>query len=234
MLSNTDYLFHLAKEFQDLREALTSAFEASVRMKEKYKGSAGYQEEIKKLQADYDSQLSALRDEYRYKLSNALGYMSQAISKRTVKPPTNEQLLILELLKMRKKPTEEECSRAAQAVSDNPIAVKIVSEIAQEVGIMRNYDNMCPEMSTEAAMNVINTLAAGIKDFISFDTTKASRMENRIHVEHYGGEGRPLTKRALFSDKEGCYMELAKIDEETLKKFSDIVDNAVETREEQN
>lgn len=224
MITNTDLLYVKAKQFQDKRAEIIEKYEEDLRSFERFKGSKGYDEDTKKLTEKYEKELSALIDEYRPGFLIALGGMMDAIGKRTVSAPTTDQVNLLNLLKLKKKVTLEECQRIAEAVKDNPIAVSVVTEIAHDHGILQGFSHLCPEMSSQTASDIVTGMRDGIEDFLQYDTTRASRLANQYYENHYGSADRPLTKRRLFTDKEDFYREEMGLDRESLKRFSEIVD----------
>ena len=224
MISNTDYLFLKAKRFQDERAESTERFEADLQKMERFKGSKGYDEDIKRRRGEYESEQKALIEEYRQGLFPILGYMMDAIGKRSVSAPTSEQVNLLSVLKMKKKISLEECQRVAEAVKENPICISVLNEIAHEHGYLQSFDHLCSEMSSQRASEFVMMMKNALEDFLQYDTTKTSRATNAFHEAHYGASGRGLTKRPLFENKEGCFKELFGMEKETLNLFSDVVD----------
>lgn len=223
MITNTELYYAKMKEFQDKRAELTEAHDKKVKSLERFKGSKGYEEDLKKENERFEAELTALRDEYRPGLLTVIGGMMDAIGKRSVSAPTNDQVNLLNVLKMKKKVTLEECQRTAEAVKDNPIAVSVVTEIAHDHGIMQSFDYLCPEMSSQKASDIVTGLKNGMEDFLQYDTTRASRIAKKYHEEHYGAVEGGLTKRKLFTDQADFYREEG-FDPETLRQFSEIVD----------
>jgi len=223
MITNTELYYAKMKEFQDKRAELTEAHDKKVKSLERFKGSKGYEEDLKKENERFEAELTALRDEYRPGLLTVIGGMMDAIGKRSVSAPTNDQVNLLNVLKMKKKVTLEECQRTAEAVKDNPIAVSVVTEIAHDHGIMHSFDHLCPEMSSQKASDIVTGLKNGMEDFLQYDTTRASRIAKKYHEEHYGAVEGGLTKRKLFTDQADFYREEG-FDPETLRQFSEIVD----------
>ena len=146
-----------------------------------------------------------------------------AIGRRSVSAPTNDQVNLLNVLKMKKKVTLEECQRTAEAVKDNPIAISVVTEIAHDHGIMQSFDYLCPEMSSQRASEIVTGMKNTLEDFLQYDTTRASRLAKEYHDTHYGATEGGLTKRRLFTDQADFYREEG-FDPETLRQFSEIVD----------
>jgi len=224
MITNTETFYIRAKKFQDARKELTDKFERDLKGLERFRGSKGYEEEEKKLREKFETELRSLQDEARASFNAIYSGMIDNIGKRTVKAPTTDQINLLNILKLKKKVTEEELSRVAESVKDNPIAVSLVTEIAHDHGIMRNYDSLCSEMSSETASKVVESLKAWTEDFVQFDTTRASRLAKEYHERNYGATDTPLTKRRLFEGKSDCFSELVGLDDQGLRLFSEVVD----------
>lgn len=225
MIKNTEAFYIRAKEFQTKRAELVSGYEKKLESMKKYEGSQGYQEDLEKLQKDHKEALTALQNEYRQSLNTILGGMMDAVGRRKVNAPTNDQLNLIHLLKMKKKVTAEELDRVAEMVKDNGIAMGIISEIAHENEIMgRNYLGMCKEMSSQTASDVVRGIRDGLEDWLQYDTGRAGRLANKYYAEKYGSSERELPKRPLFEDMDGCYKDLAGLDHAGLQLFSEAVD----------
>lgn len=223
MISNTEAFYKVAKKFQDTRAKMVSEYDGKIKSMEPYKGSSGYDKEVAALKEKHEEGLKALQDKSRKELWIIMDGMDKAIDKRRINPPTNEQLNLIHLLKMREKVTEEELDRVAEMVRDNGIALGIVQEVAHENDIVKNYTSLCTEMSSQMAHDVIKGMRAGLEDWILYDTGKAGRLANKYHKELYGTPERVLPKRPMFSTEEDCFMELAGLSPEHLKLFSKIV-----------
>jgi len=224
MIKNTETFFAKAKQFQDKRAQMVSEYERKLESLKRYEGSEGYKNEVEKLQKEHTEALTALQTEYRRSLRTVLKGMEEAISRRKINAPTNDQLNLIHLLKMRDKVSQEELDRVAEMVSDNGIAMGIVQEIANDNGIMKNYNSMCKEMSSSYASKVVGNISEGLEDWLMYDTGRAGRAVNRYTHEHYGTPERELPKRPLFEDMEGCFSDLAGLDGDGLRLFSEAVD----------
>ena len=224
MMSNTDLFYETMKRFQDKRTKITEEYERDLGAVDKFRGSKGYKERLKELQDDYEAALIQIRCEAKTSLRVIIGSMMDAVGSRPMTAPTNEQVNLLNVLKMKRNVTLEQCQRTAEAVKDNPIAVGVVTEIAREHGIMSNFDGLCSEMSSKQAFDIVEGMRRTAEDFLSFDTSRASRLALKFRQDHYGVSDVALTKRRPFTDKSGCFLELVGLDEAGLRKFSDIVD----------
>ena len=222
-MSNTSSFYWKAKQFQDKRAALTAEYDKKAKELERYKGSAGYGDEMRALKDKLDADLKALAAEYRPGLYEDMRLMREAIAKRPIKAPTSDQVNLLNVLKMRKDITREELERAAATMKDNPIALSVVNEIAREHGIVRAFEG--DELSSERASEIVDILKTGIEDFLHYDTQRVSRMAQEYHDHQYGKTGNMLMKRRSFNDREAFYRDEIGLSHDTLQKFADIVDS---------
>lgn len=225
MITNTEIFFVRAKQFQDKRAEIMDEYEHGVETVEKFRGSRGFDEELKRLQEKRDADLTELQEKYRSSFWTIFGGMMDAIGRRSMTAPTNAQLNLLQTLKLKKKVTLEECQRIAEAVKDNPLALGVVTEIARDNNLHVSFEDLCPEMSSERASQIVTNMKNSTEDFLLYDTTKASRLAKTYHENHYGDStGSRLPKRKFFENKEGCFLMLAGLDREELAKFSKAVD----------
>ena len=224
MIKNSDLFYVKAKQYQEKRQEIVDEYEVRLKALERFKGSKGYEDELKKLKEAHEADLTTLQSEYRTTFLTIFGGMMDAIGKRSVSAPTTDQINLLNVLKMKKKVTLEDCQRTAEAVKDNPIAISVVTEIAQDHGIMISFDGLCPEMSSQKASDIVTGMRENIEDWLLYDTTKASRMAKRYHEEHYGASDTDLTKRTPFEDKTGCFRDLVGLEGDSVRQFTDIVD----------
>lgn len=224
MITNTELLYVKAKQFQDKRVKIVEDYEKAFQALERFKGSQGYEDDVKSLQEKRDGELTALIEEYRPGFNTVFGGMMDAIGRRSVSAPTNDQINLLNLLKLKKNVTLEECQRIAESVKDNPIAVSVVTEIAHDHGILQGFDHLCPEMSSQRASDIVTGMRDGLEDYLQHDTTRASRLANQYHERHYGVADGQLTKRRLFSNEEEFYQMEMGLDSKAFKQFSEIVD----------
>ena len=226
MIKNTDLFYRNLQKFHDERKAILAKHEKAVNNLEGYKGSKGYEEDRKTVDQERDEALSELRRTYSPKFNIAINAMREQIGKRSVKAPTNEQVNILNMLKLKKNPTQEECDRVAQSVSDNPMALSIVTEIAREAGYLGNYASLCPEISSQDALEGVDSIQKNLADFMTTDASRVSRITSRYNEDHYGT---PTPMRRIdFNTREEAYRTVCGFNEDYLEKFSALVDGGVE------
>ena len=195
-------------------------YETRAAQLEDAKGSKYFTDEMKKATDARDSALDALKSEYSESFRIALDGMSKANDSRGTTPPTQEQLAILQVLKLRSKPDpnnqtackafQHELDLAANSCADNAMCISVLNDIARENGFLRSYHSTAKEMSVENADRMIKNLHDALPDFMEYDTGRAARIAHEHYARMYGTSGneKPLPKRPLFDDKAGCYAEL--------------------------
>ena len=226
MIKNTDALYRNIQKFHDERKAILAKHEKAVNNLKGYEGSKGFEDDMKAVDQERDEALSELRRTYSPKFNVIINGMREQIGKRSVKAPTNEQVNVLNMLKLKKKPTQEECDRVAQAVSDNPMALSIVTEIAREAGYLGNYASLCPEISSQDALEGVESIQKNLADFMTTDASRVSRIASSYNEDHHGFPT-PL-RRVDFNTREEAYRTVCGFSEEYLEKFSALVDGGVE------
>lgn len=229
MVSNTEAFYTVAKKFQDQRADMVSKYTQKLNSMAPYRGSVGYDREVSALTKKHEEALEALRGECRKDLRVVLAGMETAIGKRKINPPTNEQLNLIHVLKMREKVSAEELDRVAEMVKDNGICMGVIQEIAYDNGIPKTY--ACDEMSSKKALEVVQGVRKGLEDWLMHDTSKAGRMAAEYNSMHHGTPVGDLPKRPLFNNMSECFSMLAGLDADKMKLFSEIVNESQEGAE---
>ena len=226
-MKNSESLYLRARSFQDRRKSIIDKYESKMKSLEKMnvKGTSYHSTEAENAAKERDASLRILRDEYQNYFNSCLSSMEEANKKRTLTPPTDDELRLLQLLKMRETPTETELTAAAHTLKGNPTCLAVLEDIAHRAGIPRSFLDYAEtkQMPIEKANTALRGLASSLKDFMENDTTKSSRAEARYHTEHYGGNSE-LTKRALFENKADCFKELTGFSGDSLTAFLSAVD----------
>lgn len=226
MIKNTDLFFSRAKEFQSKRREIMDTYEKRAAQLEDAKGSKYFTDEMKKATDARDSALSALKDEYREYFRISLDGMAKANGSRGMTPPTDEELRLVQLLKMKDSVTQQELDAAANTLKGNSTCLAILTEIAHKQGFVRGYNNYSEnkEMPVDVAAEHVKSLAGWLNDFMEHDTGRAARVAQEHHARMYGGEQAPLPKRPLFETKAECFYEIARMGGDTLTAFCNAVD----------
>lgn len=225
-MKNTERFFKRAKEFQDKRADIQKQYESNLNDLENKKGSSYYSLRLKEIEDEYTANIEALKAEYKPYFKTILSDMNDINDKRGITPPTDEELRLIQLLKLKEKITEKELAAAAVTLAGNDTCLSILTEIAHKQGILRSFmtysKNEAP--AVESVNGILKELRASVNDFMDYDTTKISRAVENYNMSHYGTNvNTNLVKRSHFSDIEGCYKELANMTPKELELFSLVV-----------
>ena len=227
MITNTELFYARAKTYQERRAAIVATYENRIKSLEATKGSKYYTDEVKKAEDTRHEALTALKNEYSEYFRICFDAMSKANTSRKMLAPTEEELRILQLLKMKDKPTETELEAAAKTLKGNVACLSVLTEISQHCGYLRSYEKYadCKEMSITDADKAIKGLRNCLRDFMEYDTTRAGRIaREQINEMHGVPVGAPaLSKRPLFETKAECFDIIAGLSGDSLVAFENAV-----------
>lgn len=225
---NTELFYNRALEYQNKRNAAIAEYEGAMKKIERTKGSPAYTDSSRAAKEKRDNALSTLKTEYMNHFHSIFDDMEAANSARGLKAPTDEELRVLQLLKMKEKVSKADLDAAANTLKGNSTCLSILSEIARKNEIFTNYDNYGgnTEMSVQSAENAINALRSSTADFLNFDVPRAARLYQQQRERFYGASEaeNPLPKRAVFNDKASCFACVANMSENDLAAFEAAVD----------
>lgn len=211
MLTNSELFYRNAKKYQDDRARINENYEKQLESMKDKQGSEFYATESERLKKERDDSLTALKKDTGNTLLSVIDTMRRANAKRTTAAPTDEQVRILQVLKMRDNVTERELTEAAKSLENCPLGLSVIQEIAGKNGVIRNYRRFYngDKMPSEFASSALDTLEYETKDFLAYDTKRTARISAEYQRAHYGDDNsRPLPKRPLFDEKADCFKEL--------------------------
>lgn len=131
-MSFTSDLFYELKRFDDVRRGNRDEYLKWLKAHEGYRGSEQFSKERaaaerKRKQADDEARETAAK-----KIDGCIKAMRENLSKVQLKPPTPEQVSILQVLSMRTTITMPELDRAAQSMNGNPLCLAVVNDLADK------------------------------------------------------------------------------------------------------
>lgn len=190
-MTNMARLYEAMTAYQRARAAARDAYMAVMKPLETARGSQYYNEQRDKAAKARNDAVAAAQVEARAAVDAAIGAMRDAVNGRKMQPPTDEQLRILQMLKMRDVVTRAEMDAAANAMDGNGSALAVLDEMARrfeaehthvnEYGMTvpdeyyGNYTQMATRgMSTADGLQVLRNLTKACADRIN-DTVGAAR-----------------------------------------------------------
>ena len=218
-MSNTYTLYDTVTTFQRKQRDAYDKYMAAMREIESTKGSAFYDERQRSAMAERKAAEDAAREDARYWLNKTIEAMRTANSKRKAAPLTQDQLSILQAMKMRTSITAAELDQIANAMDGNGLGLGVVQEFAREMAkkqedpasmaFSKNYLAMTrdsyPIQEVERELRNIGAACARIvnSDGVKHVIDIASR-----HAERYGhAVDRDTLKRETIPESESAFFE---------------------------
>lgn len=108
---------------------------------------------------------------------------------------TDEQMNALAVLKMRSKVTQAELTQAARAVADNPVALGVVYEVAEQNGFS-NLRGVIGGESIDSARKCVEKLTASARELLALNKADARKERgiNAMRDINNGGSGIPALR----------------------------------------
>lgn len=217
-MKNSERYYLRVKALMDDRAEINGEYETGIKKIEQYKGSDYYRDTKKKLTAERDAAIAAMREKHGLAFREIIKEMRDKASSRTVVAPTPDQLAVLQALKMRNKVDLEELKQAARTMTECPLALSVLTEIAHDNGhpgisfnkeltpdyISKKIDNL--ERSSWALLRGENVPVAGrYPESLSDCLTRCGYIERTLIQKPTGQQD-------------------AVINEELIRKFCEAVD----------
>ena len=204
----TEEYYNLLKEYRDGIREIRSFADSEKQKLEKFKGGLGYADEIKKIEESATEAVNALQAKCRSEGHKIIEGMRSSAENRSLVAPTQEQLQILEVLKMRKPENlkREEIRQIARSLEGCPLALSVLGDICNDAGL---------SVSVKGKASTADILS-GIDAMEKFmDTTfRMNRVDNIIgwnaspqygNVEYpIGMQGAFIRADKDFSDVRSC------------------------------
>lgn len=133
-MTNTEQYFNNVRGFRDGLRKINARYAPEYERLEKFKDSAHYANDKKLIDDRRNAEVDALRREYAQLNAATVASMEKAYMERPASAPTQEQLAIIQALKMRETVGRDEIRQAANAVRGCPVAERVLEEIARKNG----------------------------------------------------------------------------------------------------
>lgn len=214
-MTNTTRLYRAVADFVQARGEAREEYLLMGRRYASAKGSQMYVDEMSKARKKREKTVSDAQFIARQEIRETLNAMAEKADKIKMKPPTEEQLRILQLLSMKEKLTTAELEGAANAMDGNATALSLVDELANKSGFV--HVPYATRLSVTAydpqtARQAIQRLGEACYSIID-NTTGANRTRLRLAEQHqklYGGTVDPdeLPQEQVFEDESDFYNQM--------------------------
>lgn len=222
----SEKLFNAALAYQNDRDLETERHNKVLEGLKPYKGSAYYKKAFADEEKQHEKSLGILRDTFGANLHLTFAEMKKANDGRKLKSPSQEQVNLLNTLKMRESVSETELNEAANACGDVPAALSVIQELAQKHGAhLTYYDESGGKLTAAATSRRLKDLDWRLRDFAKYDTEYAARRFAKQYEERWGGHyDKPLPQRKRFQTQEEFYREVGGMSGDAAKAFCAAVD----------
>lgn len=186
-MSLTNDVFDSLKRFDDFRREQREEFLSYKKSREQYKGSSGYDAELKAAAEKREKAVNDARKAASAEIDSCLKLMRENIGKMPITPPTQEMVNVLQVLGMKSKITKQELDRAAQTMKGNALALSALNSIADqhfyygsaEGSNHVNYEIMADDLSETALKNHFSNVVTACKNIFESSVKRAAYLEAR-------------------------------------------------------
>ena len=134
----------------------------------RYSDSANFAEAAEEIENEKMQKVRALQTATKSEISEIIEGMQRAAEKAKTIFPTQEQKLMLDMLKMKETISTDEIKQAGEAVKDCPLAASIVDELASKNG-HPGYRVPVSIMDKNEALRIIDGLSSFASTTLSMD-----------------------------------------------------------------
>lgn len=201
-MTNTEKIYNAMKDFTDKRSANRETYLKKKKELEKYQGSVGYQKGISDAMKIRQDANEEARKECEKIVNEVISDMVKKNGERKIEAPTDEQVRLLTVAKMLKKPSKAALDSIANSLNGNALSLAALTDIARDAWkdepnvlerYITNYEQYATrELSSQAVTDAIKELRT-----VCSEIRKGSGV-NRVreygadfNVRHHGGKYDP-------------------------------------------
>lgn len=135
-MKNVEYYFTIVQRYRKGLSEINAKFDKQIEAKAGYAGSPRYTEDVKAIERERTAEIAALRADCAESFDTCLKSMKLHAQSRPAVPPTDEQMRLLQVLKLKSNITRDDLTHAAHSMGDCSLALSVLEEIAAEHGIL--------------------------------------------------------------------------------------------------
>lgn len=192
-MSNTTSLYRTVAAFMLARSEAREEYQEAARRYASAKGSQMYTDKMNEAQKKRDKTISDAQFIAKQEIRETLKAMAEKADKIKMQPPTEEQLRILQLLKMKDRLTAAECFGAANAMDGNAAALALLDELATKSGVHHGsfvrslaVKTYSPETARETIQYLGESCFAIVNN--ASGASRVSMLAKKWHTSRYGGD----------------------------------------------
>ena len=150
MSYTTSWIYTAMKEFCDTRAAARAEFLKTMQELDGAQGTQYYADRQGAAWKTRTDKVAAADAKCRESIKGTFETMHRVNRARKMEPPTEEQLRLLQMLKMRETVGEDDLLQAANTLADNPAALAVLNDIGKKHGSYYDYSERATEYSIAA------------------------------------------------------------------------------------
>lgn len=174
-MTNTQRYLNSIKGFRKDLQEVNDKFKPEYERLERFKDSGSYAQSKKLLDDRRNAEVEELRREYADRLKSAVDAMEKTYMNRPASAPTQEQLSVLQALKLRDHVSRDELRRAARTMRGCPVAERALEEIARKSGEILGLEQ---EISSDTVRQSLHSLRVNAGRLVSNLQAPNSRREH--------------------------------------------------------
>ena len=233
-MSNTWSLYTTIRDFQQEQRRAFDRYREHMAALEPYKGSEHYRQESEKAMQERRATEDAARQNARYYAQRTLGMMQEASRNRKAVAPTQEQINLLSVMKLRESVPLDELEAIARAMNGNSLGVSVIQEYARDQAQKqaektgrRGDASFIPDF-TKYATDKVPDADAFLKNLASacatiIDGDGASRVRGMMADLHESAHGVPanrdnLPRQPIYEGEAQFFQDVSSVPLETVQR----------------
>lgn len=169
-MKNTEWYFAIVGKYRRGLNEINAKFDRQIEKKAGYAGSARYETDLQKINGERAGEIEALRYDCSSDFDRCLSKMQTAAQNRPAVAPTDEQMRLVQLLKLKESVTRDDLTHAALACEGCPLALGVLEEIAAAHDIL-GFHAGGNTLSDQFVKDAIQALARSARTLLSLDRT---------------------------------------------------------------
>lgn len=206
-MSRTFDLYDSMNDFRKAQIANRSTYLQKKKSLDRYSGSEGYADDLKKIQDEREKANAAARAACKARIDPIFKAMHEANGKRKITAPSEEAIRILTAVQMLKKPSKSFLDCVANSLDGNGLALAVLDQIARDAWkdemnisnrVVPNYSagRAAKELDPQVVAEAINGLQRTCNDILASSGANRIRemgadRSRRVHGGQYDPDSLP-------------------------------------------
>ena len=223
-MKNSEKYYSLIRRYLEAVGEIDNEYNAAMSRAKQYEGSTGGKALVDQATTQRDAALKAEKEAVVKAIREVIAAMKTNASTRKITAPTQEQLAILQALKMRQTVSKDEIKQAENSLKNCPLALSVLDEIAHDNGII--HTGKREAMTADYLTKRIDSLEHSALAMLRGDNARLGRVPADV--------GDCMTRWGAFNyavETDEFGRQSAVVDTDTINVFCEAVDGRESTNE---